>query len=66
MLLLNDTVVVEPCSPFTLLQIVRIVLVEFGFHFKCARTVSVIVYLTAANLVVCKQVVHEAHILSNK
>ena len=59
MLLLNDTVVVEPCSPFTLLQIVRIVLVEFGFHFKCARTVSVFIDLSVPNLVVCEQVIQK-------
>ena len=54
-------VVSEPCTPFTFFQVVRIILVEFGFHFKCARTVSVFIDLTVPNLVVCKQVVHEAY-----
>ena len=42
-------------------QVVRIVLVEFGFHFKCARTVSVFIDLSIPNLVVCEQVIHEAY-----
>lgn len=55
------TVIAEPRTPFTFFQIVRIILVEFGFHFKCARTVSVFIDLSVPNLVVCEQVIHEAH-----
>nr|DAK50292.1 MAG TPA: hypothetical protein [Caudoviricetes sp.] len=54
-------VIAEPRTPFTFFQVVRIVLVEFGFHLKCARSIGVGVYLTAAYYVVCKQVVHEAY-----
>nr|DAU79261.1 MAG TPA: hypothetical protein [Caudoviricetes sp.] len=55
------TVVSEPCTPFPLFQIVRVILVKFGFHFKCARSIGIGVYFTAAYYVVCKQMVYKAH-----
>ena len=59
MLLLNGAVVVEPCSPFTFLQVVRIILVEFSFHLKRTCTVSVGVYFTATYPFIREQVVRK-------